>query len=93
MSHISATRIIPAAATIEAQDWTDTLDQIGALATADDLQGLLAIAPADVDPDLMEMVREAIAVQRQWPPVGYAPGADAQQLIGRIDVFLGQQAE
>ena len=46
MSHISS-RITAAA--IEAQDWTDALDRLGALATADDLQRLLAIAPADIE--------------------------------------------
>lgn len=87
MSHISS-RITAA---IEAQDWTDALDRLGALATADDLQRLLAIAPADIDPDLLAMVHDAIQTQLQWPPIGYVPSVAAQQLIGRIDAFLGAE--
>jgi len=87
MSHISHIT----AAAIEAQDWTDALDQLGALASADDLQRLLATAPAGVDPELLEMVQDAIQTQLQWPPVGYQPSAKAQQLIGRIDAFLGAE--
>lgn len=82
MSHIS--RITSAA-----QAWIDELDALGALASVNDLQRMRATAPAGVDPELLEMVQDAIQAQLQWPPIGYVPSVAAGQLIDRIDAFLG----
>jgi len=81
---MAATAVTPYA---NLQDFHDELDALGALASRQELTALLMRAPPGVDPELIELIEDAIATQTIWPPAGYNPGAKAKEMIQQIEEF------